>query len=71
MPLGVLAQVFWEALAEGGWDAGPARSTAALETASPSRYKVLDVKYSENRTEPLTNAIRLRNLSINVLSTEK
>ena len=71
MPLGMLAQVLWEALAEGGWDAGPVRPTAALETASASSYKVLDVKYRENRTKPMTNAIRLRNLSINVLSTEE
>lgn len=71
MLLGMLARVLWKAVAEGGWDAGPARSMAALEIASASSYEVLDVMYSSNRTEPLTNAIRLRNLSINVLSTQE
>lgn len=51
MPLGMLAQVLWEALAEGGWDEDPARSTAALETASTSSYKVPDcqVQREQNR----------------------
>jgi len=71
MALGMPAQVLCKALAEGGWDAGPARSTGALEKASASSYKVLDVKYSQNRTKPMTNAISLRNPSVNVLSAEE
>lgn len=71
MPLGMLAQVLWEAMEEGGQYAGPARPMAALQTASTSSYKEPDVKYSENRTEPIINKIRLRNISLNTLSTEE
>lgn len=71
MPPGMLAQVLWEALAEAGWDAGLARSMTALESTSASCCKVPDTDYSQNRTERMTNAIRNRNLSINVLPAEK
>lgn len=61
MPPGMLAQVLWEALAEAG----------DLESTSASCCKVPDTDYSQNRTEPMTNAIRNRNLSIDVLPAEK
>lgn len=68
MPPGMLVQVLWEALAEAG---DLARSMTALESTSASCCKVPETDYSQNRTEPMTNAIRNRNLSIDVLPAEK